>query len=669
MGCSSFKSEIKLLINGRAYILKNKINDDQWHAQDCKNLNLKEFSEEKLQEMYVRGELLFEDGLVSNVDVAATNEISAHELSDIQWESLKVKRAYVTQVLYLPTTELVMKQAIQEVWEKIRQPKKVPNWSNVSRWKAKYIASGGDIRSLTVGIKQRGNRSGRYPDEVLQIIGDGIDKFYMTREQKKVEQVLKLIQAQIARENNLRPDGMKLPLPKIRLVRRLINDIPAYDRCAARHGRVAALNKYRSVISNRVTLASLERAEIDHTQLDLMVVDEYGFPRGRPWITACVDDYSRCVLGIIIGFEPPSFHTVAQCLKMAFLPKVFLKWDYPSINNDWNEHGVMRELVVDNGAEFHSLSLENACYSMGIEVHYSARKSPWFKGKIERFLGTLNSEIAHGNPGTTFSNIFDKEEYDPVKHAVISYNKFKEILHKWVADVYHQRPHSGLDMNTPNSFWINSIDPSDISLPDNVAQLDALLGRTEHRVLTHKGIELNGLFYNSRELSDLQRKLGGKLKVDIRVDDSNLGSIVVLSPDKKLIYKVPALKSDYANNLSSFQHRLCKKYAQNRWGKSDPDAYLEALLAIQEMISKESSSGRNKQRPKVARWIGEGDAPSALETLPTLSGPAITDATPLTTSRSEYRVDPIQERQYDPIIRVRNSRAVNEENITGAVDE
>ena len=491
MGCSSFKSEIKLLINGRAYILKNKINDDQWHAQDCKNLNLKEFSEEKLQEMYVRGELLFEDGLVSNVDVAATNEISAHELSDIQWESLKVKRAYVTQVLYLPTTELVMKQAIQEVWEKIRQPKKVPNWSNVSRWKAKYIASGGDIRSLTVGIKQRGNRSGRYPDEVLQIIGDGIDKFYMTREQKKVEQVLKLIQAQIARENNLRPDGMKLPLPKIRLVRRLINDIPAYDRCAARHGRVAALNKYRSVISNRVTLASLERAEIDHTQLDLMVVDEYGFPRGRPWITACVDDYSRCVLGIIIGFEPPSFHTVAQCLKMAFLPKVFLKWDYPSINNDWNEHGVMRELVVDNGAEFHSLSLENACYSMGIEVHYSARKSPWFKGKIERFLGTLNSEIAHGNPGTTFSNIFDKEEYDPVKHAVISYNKFKEILHKWVADVYHQRPHSGLDMNTPNSFWINSIDPSDISLPDNVAQLDALLGRTEHRVLTHKGIELN----------------------------------------------------------------------------------------------------------------------------------------------------------------------------------
>ena len=88
MGCSSFKSETKILINGRAYILKNKINDDQWHAQDCKNLNLKEFSEAQLQEMYVGGELLFEDGLVSNVDVAATNEISAHEFSEVQWELL-----------------------------------------------------------------------------------------------------------------------------------------------------------------------------------------------------------------------------------------------------------------------------------------------------------------------------------------------------------------------------------------------------------------------------------------------------------------------------------------------------------------------------------------------------------------------------------------------------
>ena len=666
MGCSSFKAETKILINGRAYILKKKINDDLWHVQDPKDLNLKEFSEVQLQELYVSGELLFEDGLVSGVDAATAKKIAAHEFSEAQWEQLRIKRAYVIEILYLPTSEQVMKKAIHEVWEKIKKPPSPPNWSTVSRWKAKYIASGHDIRSLGIDVKKRGNRSGRYPDEVLQFVEDGIDTFYMTREQKKVEAVTRLIQAQVNRENDLRPEGLKLPLPKIRLVRRLINDIPAFDRHAARHGRISALKKFRSVRAHRITLAPLDRAEIDHTQLDLMVVDENGFPRGRPWVTACIDDYSRCILGIIIGFEPPSYHTVAQCLKMAFLPKVFLKKDYPIIINDWVAHGVMRELVVDNGAEFHSESFENACYAMGIEVHYSARKTPWFKGKIERFLGMMNSEVAHGHPGTTFSNIFDKEEYDPVKHAVIRHSVFKEILHKWVADVYHQRPHSSLDSNSPASFWINAIDPSDILLPDNTTQLDALLGKTEHRVLTHKGIKLNGLFYNSIELGDLRRKLGDKLKVDIRVDESYLGSIVVLSPDKKQIYKVSALKLEYANGLSSFQHKICKRYAQNHLGKNDSEGYLEAQLAIQEIISKESSSGRKKQRPNVARYIGDGEA-SAVVAPPALPPPVV--ESPPIPSSSEYPTESPQKKKFEPIIRVRNPLLVNAEYKEGGLDE
>jgi putative transposase len=664
MGCSSFKAETKILINGRAYILKKKINDDLWHVQDPKDLNLKEFSEIQLQELYVSGELLFEDGLVSGVDATTAKKIAAHEFSEAQWEQLRIKRAYVIKVLHLSTSELVMKKAIQEVWEKIKKPPSPPNWSTVSRWKAKYIASGHDIRSLGIDVKKRGNRSGRYPDEVLQFVEDGIDTFYMTREQKKVEAVTRLIQAQVNRENDLRPEGLKLPLPKIRLVRRLIHDIPAFDRHAARHGRIAALKKFRSVIAHRITLAPLWRAEIDHTQLDLMVVDENGFPRGRPWVTACIDDYSRCILGIIVGFEPPNYHTVAQCLKMAFLPKVFLKKDYPSILNDWIAYGVMRELVVDNGAEFHSESLENACYSLGIEIHYSARKTPWFKGKIERFLGMLNSEIAHGHPGTTFSNIFDKEEYDPVKHAVIRYSVFKEVMYKWVADVYHQRPHHSLDGNSPASFWINAIDPSDIPLPDNTTQLDALLGKTEHRVLTHKGIELNGLFYNSNELGDLRRRLGDKLKVDIRIDDSNLGSIVVLSPDKKQIYTVPALKPAYANGLSSFQHKICKRYAQNRFGRNDVEAYLEAQLAIQEIISKESSSGRKKQRQSVARYVGDGNTPVAPKAPLVLPAPQVELYT--ATSSSEHWVEPSQKKIFDPIVRIRNPLVVDVEKKEGS---
>jgi putative transposase len=55
-------------------------------------------------------------------------------------------------------------------------------------------------------------------------------------------------------------------------------------------------------------------------------------------------------------------------------------------------------------------------------------------------------------------------------------------------------------------------------------------GRIESRTLTHKGIEFEGLFYNSPELTELRRKEGANLAVEIRINESDIGSIYVLSP-------------------------------------------------------------------------------------------------------------------------------------------
>jgi hypothetical protein len=96
---------------------------------------------------------------------------------------------------------------------------------------------------------------------------------------------------------------------------------------------------------------------------------------------------------------------------------------------------------------------------------------------------------------------------------------------------------------------------------------------------------------------------------------------------------------------------------------------LDALLAIQEMISNESSSGRNKQRPKVARWIGEGGTPSPLGLPLALSGPTIADVISRATGHTEYLADPPQKKKFDPIFRVRNLQAVDLENNERPIDE
>ncbi len=495
-----------------------------------------------------------------------------------------------------------MTVVITEVWLRLKQPAKQPHWTTVYRWKTKLQKAGKDIRVLLTENHKKGNRARRYPQEVIELLNNTIETRYLTEERRTIQDALDSAHAAVIRENNLRPEALQLPLPTRRLVANLIEAIPAFDRYAARHGRMAAIKRFRSVQGHRTTSAPLERAEIDHTPLDLMVIDdETGLPLGRPYLTCCIDDNTRCILGLHIGFEPPSYMTVARCLKHAFLPKTNLRKIYPSIKNEWAAHGVMRELVVDNGAEFHSQSLENACFTLGIEIHYSARKTPWFKGKIERFLGTLNRAIAHGNPGSTFSNIFDKEDYDPSANAVIRYSVLKEIITMWVVDVYHQQPHRALGA-PPEIGWQNTVNTEDILLPDNPAELDAIMGRSDTRRLTHKGIELNGLSYNSHELTALRRKLGDKLNVELRVDDQDLGQIVVLSPDKRQMFIVPALAKTYAKGLSAWQHRVCKKFAAKQLAKYDPAGWLEAKATISRLIEEEFMHKKQKSRTKIARF-------------------------------------------------------------------
>lgn len=603
MGTSSFQAGAHIEIEQKAYHLVLLVDDQTWQLEELRTKRVHEEPITKLQDLYASGQLTFLTK--STVLVSEKMQLGkpAIGVSEAEFKNAKIRRVYAMAVMAIPNTCKEFEPVIASIWSHLKQPDNPPHWTTVYRWKTKLQQAGKDIRALAASCGKRGNRTPRYPKEVLDLSNYWIEKRYLTLERRTIQDTLDAAMVAVIQENKLRPDAIQLPLPTRRLITSLIEVIPAFDRYAARHGRMAATKRFRSVQAHRTTQAPLERAEMDHTPLDLMVIDDLTLlPLGRPYITVCMDDYTRCLLGIYISFEPPSFLTVARCLKHVFLPKTRLQEQFPNIKNAWEAHGVMRELVVDNGAEFHSESLENACYSLGIEMHYSARKTPWFKGKIERFQGTLNGAIAHGNPGTTFRNIFEKEEYDSSKHAVIRLSVLKEIANKWVVDVYHQKPHRTLQA-PPSVVWKKSIRTEDILLPDDPAELDAILGRSEERCLTHKGIELNGLQYNSPELTDLRRQLGDTLVVHLRIDDADLGQIIVLSPDKKRMFKVPSITPNYANGLSAWQHRVCKKFAAREMEKYDPTSWLEAKLAISKLIDEEFMNKKQGSRTKIARFM------------------------------------------------------------------
>lgn len=605
MDVSSFGRGTLIRLDGVEHRLVRKITETCWRIEDTKTDRTLELEDAVLLRKYVDGALTFV-GSTGAIEIRPVHlPISSEEL-----ELAKVRRMYVLAALNVPNTKATLMRVIAETWDKLRRPEKSPGWVTVYRWKRKYVLTGSNILALVDNNHKKGNGKARYPAEVIHACQKAISARYLSRERNTIQCTLEDALMRIGSENRLLPQGMALPKPTRRLITRLTKQIPEIEKYSARYGREAARKHFRSVMGHRVTQRALERAEIDHTILDLFVIDDKALmPLGRPYMTVCIDDYTRCILGLYIGFQPPSYLSVAKCLKDCFLPKVRLRELYPDIRCEWPAYGRMDELVLDNGVEFHSESLELMCGSRGIEIHYAPRQTPWFKGKIERFFGTLNRSFAHRVPGTTFANIVDRGDYDPAKHACVTLSELNALVRRWVADDYHQSIHRSLQ-TTPAAMWKASIKPEDIPMLDDPKHLDADLGKAESRMLTHKGIEFAGLFYNSPELTELRRREGATLRVDIRVDEGDLGRIFVLWPGRSDPYTVPALLPEYASGLSLWAHDVCrrKKREDGKEGH-DVSGLLEAKLSIQKMIEEDLHLKRRKSRKRSGRFIeGAGRA-------------------------------------------------------------
>jgi putative transposase len=569
-----------------------------WQLEQSKTGRITEYKQLDLLRMIADNRLTFPSSLAAADSGSVNFAVSPAEL-----EMAKLRRSYVLAVLNMPNTRERLEKAIHDAWTKLRSPKTPPGYVSVYRWKVKFLKSKGDIRALAANIRSRGNRQARYPSAVIEICEQSISAKYLNRVRNSIQQTLEDALRRVKKENELRPACDALPLPTRRLIAHMIADIPPFDKYSARYGHDAAIREFRSVHGHSVAQAPLERAEIDHTLLDLMVVDDQsGLPLGRPWVTACIDSHTRCILGIYIGFNPPSYQSVAACLKDCFLPKANLKRDYPGIVNDWPAYGVMRNLVVDGGLEFYSKSLEQVCLSLNINWIAAPRRTAWFKGKIERFFGTMNRAVAHGLPGTTFSDIFEKGDYNPAEHAVITLTTLRKVVRMWIADVYHQQVHRSLQ-TTPAKMWTSSIRLEDIRLPDETTQIDLVMGRVESRTLTHKGIEFEGLFYNSPELTEMRRKEGANLAVEIRINEGDIGSIYVLSPKTSRTYSVPALDQDYAAGISLWQHKVIKNY-QRKHSETDQDVdgWLQAKSEISRLIDESLHTNRKRAHKRIARY-------------------------------------------------------------------
>jgi putative transposase len=199
----------------------------------------------------------------------------------------------------------------------------------------------------------------------------------------------------------------------------------------------------------------LELVQIDHTLVDIMVVDEVQRESmGRPWVTIALDVATRVVLAFILSLNPPSATSVGLALSMAALPKDRWLKDR-GLKVRWAPYGLPKTLHLDNGTEFHSVALKRGSERYGIRLDYRPPGRPHYGGHIERYLGTLMRRI-HGLPGTTMSNPAQRGKYASEAKASMTMAELETWMALEIAGRYHQQVHRGLHA-VPAQVWDRTI--------------------------------------------------------------------------------------------------------------------------------------------------------------------------------------------------------------------
>jgi putative transposase len=196
----------------------------------------------------------------------------------------------------------------------------------------------------------------------------------------------------------------------------------------------------------------LDLVQIDHTQADVLVVDELmRKPLGRPWISVAIDVATRCVMGIYLALERPNAATVALLLTRVVLPKA--PWlQSLGLDAQWPMNGIPLCLHLDNAAEFKSRALRTGCGQYGVELMYRPVGRPQFGGHVERLNRTLMERLL-GLPGATGNSPKGRKERKPEQGAALTLVEFERWLVLEIAQRYHHSGHRGLMGATPASAW------------------------------------------------------------------------------------------------------------------------------------------------------------------------------------------------------------------------
>ncbi|KIM00559.1 TniA putative transposase [Paramagnetospirillum magnetotacticum MS-1] len=486
----------------------------------------------------------------------------------------------------------------------------VPSQSSLYRLASQARKSDGASLALAPNTHRKGNRIPKLSPEVKKIIDDAIKEKYKTMNRLTIQDVHREVLYLISKYNEDPLHETKQPLPSYSSVKTAINNMNQYDLQKSRFGRAKA-RQHHGIFGPGITATRTNEIwQIDHTPINILLVNEKCQFIGQPTITVSVDVYSKAITGFYIGFEPPSYHSVARCLEHAIRPKDYIENKYIDVKCKWPVFGIPERIMCDNGREFHSIAFEQSCSALGIHIDYAGVRSPWTKGIIENVMKLVNHSFSHKLYGTTFSNYIDRGDYNAADAAVIGYDEFVSVFHKFVVDIELNEPHR-TTMETPLSRWLNGTETHPIRPATKIDSLRFHLNKPAGtRKVHHYGISFKGLTYSCNGLEAIRSLHHKKHVVSVTYDPSALRSIFVTHRQLAEPLEVPCTDQEYTNNLSEYAHRICLNYVRKNFkNEMNNSNLLAARHDISRIIDRDTNKKSIRSRKKIVRF-GNHDAAS-----------------------------------------------------------
>ncbi|MBD3797196.1 MAG: DDE-type integrase/transposase/recombinase [Epsilonproteobacteria bacterium] len=534
--------------------------------------------------------LLINDLKPVDMEQIPENDFIHRDLSDISdsdWKEMEKRFTAIQPILNNGSREEVEEYA----------KKAGAHFTTVYKW-ARGYASTGTLTGLLPRKRGRSKGEVRIEQQAEKIIQKAIEEHYLKRIKPSVQYVINVVLAECQKKN--------LTPPSKNTIRNRISQISEYQRAKRRGSKSETRTKFEPAPGEFIADYPLQIVQIDHTKMDVIIVDEETRrPIGRPFITLAIDVYSRMITGYHMSLDAPSGLSVAMCVANSILPKN--EWLMKmGIESNWDVWGFMDTLHADNGADFRAEALTEACRIHEINLQWRPVNKTNYGGHIERLIGTLMKAI-HTIPGTTFSNIRERLDYDSEGNASMTFHELELWLVTFITKIYHKQKHSTLGMS-PEAKWEEGVFGTPAhkgtGLPPRPADAETLLIDflpLVKRKIRKTGVHINSLKYYDfvlRSFIEEENSANDTSKKDytFRIDPNDISYIWFYEEKSRLYHKV-SLANRAIPSMSLSEYNAIKA---NLTPQQKSSAYDAQIIRAHEEL-REMASDSAKKTKKVRR--------------------------------------------------------------------